>query len=560
MKKTRVIGLLLVMALATSLSAGCGQKKEANKQTDVTKTNTTGETLEPITFTMFSKDVNQNYENYESPVAKEIQKRTGVTLKMEYPVGDLDEKIGLMIASNDYPDLVYSGQEAKFIGAGAFLKLDDLIEEHGPNIKAIYGDYLKRLRYSAEDPSIYFFGSMGIDAERYTPNMAFAIQHAVVKEAGYPELKTLEQAEKVIQDYIDKYPTINDQPTIGLSLTADDWRWQCSLGNMAAFVAGLPDDGNWYVNPDTYEATYRFTLDNHKEYYRWLNHMNDIGLLDPDALTQKYDQYAAKISSGRVLALNDQLWEYNEPELALRTAGMDERQYGEYPVQLDETYTCADYADYGYSVSYGIGISKNCKDPVRAVQFIDWMCTDEAQILNNWGIEGVHYTIENGKRVRSEEEIYARNTDREYSRRTGIGVYGYPFPQRGDGLLDPTGQTYTIRDDEEIVNSYSEIEKEVLNAYGARIWKDLYPTKDEVPKQVWGQAWGIPIPQDGDLAVIVQKCLDATQAGLPKVVLASPEQFDASWDDLQQQLKDVGVERANVEFTKLVEARMDLWK
>ena len=61
-------------------------------------------------------------------------------------------------------------------------------------------------------------------------------------------------------------------------------------GTWAAFVTGKTDDGNWYVDPDTYEATFRFYPPDHRIYSKRLNHMNAIGLLDPEAFVQKYDQ------------------------------------------------------------------------------------------------------------------------------------------------------------------------------------------------------------------------------------------------------------------------------
>lgn len=32
-------------------------------------------------------------------------------------------------------------------------------------------------------------------------------------------------------------------------------------------------------------------------------------------------------------------------------------------------------------------------------QFLDYLASEQAQVLINWGVEGKHYVIENGKRV-----------------------------------------------------------------------------------------------------------------------------------------------------------------
>lgn len=53
-----------------------------------------------------------------------------------------------------------------------------------------------------------------------------------------------------------------------------------------------------------------------------MNHMNDIGLLDLESFVQKYDQYLAKIASGRVLGLIDQRYQFKNSEDELKAKGM----------------------------------------------------------------------------------------------------------------------------------------------------------------------------------------------------------------------------------------------
>ncbi|OPJ63538.1 ABC transporter substrate-binding protein [Clostridium oryzae] len=551
MKRNKIFSLILVTFVTASLMAGCKKSTANNEKSKNDKS--------PITLTVFSKDVNNNYEDFKSPVAKEITKATGVKLKMEYPVGgNLDQKIGLMIAGNDYPDMIYGGQE-KLIPAGAFIKLDNYINKYGKNVKALYGKYLSRLKYSKKDPSIYMLGAFGVDAQAFEPTGGVELQVRAVKEAGYPEIKTLADAEKIIKSYVAKHPKTNGQPTIGLSIIADDWRWQSAVGNMSAFTTGKPDDGQWYVNPDTKEAEYRFLNPDQKGYFKWLNHMNSIGLLDKDSFVQKYDQYTAKISSGRVVALNDQLWQYRDAQLALTSNKKYDETYGMFPAQVNDSTKCADFADAGYNPSYGIGITTSCKNPERAFKFLDWMCSDKAQILNHWGIEGKNYKVVNGKRVIPKDEMEKRVNDKNYAKETGVGVYAYPFPERGDGVKDSSGQFYTPNTEAQIAKNYNVAQKELLKKYNANTFKDLYPKANEVVQQSWGKAWGVTVPSDSDISVILNKCNDITKAGISKAVLASPSNFDKQWNAMQSQLKAAGAEKIGKEFTKLLQDRLSLW-
>ncbi|MCY9667274.1 ABC transporter substrate-binding protein [Paenibacillus alginolyticus] len=551
--------LLLLMTACTNTTqpAADGNTSKPAATTDNKGTDSKKDDIKPITFTMFSEDINQNYENMQSPVGKKITELTGVSLKIDYPVGDAKQKVSLMAASNDYPDFIYAkGDSNLIVNAGGFIDLAPLIDKYAPNLKKLYGDYMKRLRWNKDDKAIYTLGAYGVGQQQWEPATGFELQHGVVKELGYPKLRTIQDFENAIKTYKDKHPTVDGQPTIGLSLLADDWRILISVTNPAVFATGGPDDGEWYVDPKTQKAVYHFTRPEEKEYFKWLNHMNDIGLLDPESFVQKYDQYQAKISSGRVLGLIDAKWEYQQAEQALKKAGKEDQTYGLYPLTLNDSIKYHDFQDSGYSGGWGIGISKTCKDPVRAIKFLDWLATEPAQILNNWGIEGVNYKIENGKRVISPEEMEQRNKDPQYGKKTGIGVYAYPFPTYGDGVKDSTGQTYTIKSQQQIIDAYSNTDKEVLSKYNAKMWKDLYPQPSDFPVKPYGAAWQINIPQDTDAALIFQKAEDLMKKRIPEAILAKPDKFDSIWDNFMKELEQAGVHKMEDQFNKLLQDRI----
>ncbi|UUZ93445.1 hypothetical protein LJK87_01300 [Paenibacillus sp. P25] len=193
------------------------------------------------------------------------------------------------------------------------------------------------------------------------------------------------------------------------------------------------------------------------------------------------------------------------------------------------------------------------------IKFLDWLCSDEAQILNSWGIEGIHYKIENGKRVIPPDVMVARTNDPQFGKKTGIGVYGYPFPYYGDGVKDPTGQTYSIKSEQQIMDSYSAPEKEVLSKYNAKMWRDLFPKASEFPVKPWGAAWQINIPQDTDGAVIMKKLQEIVRKRVPEMIMKSPDQFDAIWDAFQNDMDKAGVHKLEAQFEGLLKDRMELW-
>lgn len=531
--------------------AGCSQETSTEGQES---------SDEPVTFTLFSADPHSQWDNMDSPVSQKVVEATGITLEAEFDVAGGEQKIPLMAASGDYPDFILpKGSASILVDAGAFIDLTDLIEEHAPNLQKIYGDYLDRLKWSTEDPSIYILPTSPVDHTYWEPGNGFMLQHDVVRELGYPDIRTVDDFEQAIRDYLEMYPEVDGQPTIGLSLLADDWRILISTTNPAFYATGAPDDGEFYIDPDTYEATMHYRRPEEKDYFRWLNHMNDSSLLDPESFVQSYDQYLAKISSGRVLGAIDADWQVADAQRALREEGKHERMFGMYPVTLSEEYKHPNFQDTGYLGGWGIGISIDCEDPVRAIKFIDFLASEEGQILQNWGIEGEHYEVIDGERVIPEEEMDRRNNSANYVRDTGIGVLKGFAPSYGDGVTDSTGQTYTIVSPDQIIEAYTDVEKEVLANYDVEMWKDLYPTKEEFPVKPWGAAYNIPVESGSQLELIMQRCLDIVKKRIPEAILASPDDFDDIWDAFMNDLEEAGVEEAEKAYTELVRERVELW-
>ncbi|WP_353626565.1 hypothetical protein [Bacillus sp. JCM 19041] len=134
-----------IMGITIMTMAACNDEGASNETTDG-----------PVTFTLFSSDPHSQWDNMQSPVSQKVIEETGVTINPEFDVNGGEQKIALMAASGDYPDFILpKGSASTLVNAGAFIDLTDLIEEHGPNLKKIYGDYFNRLKWSEEDEGIY---------------------------------------------------------------------------------------------------------------------------------------------------------------------------------------------------------------------------------------------------------------------------------------------------------------------------------------------------------------------------------------------------------------------
>jgi len=549
MKKFFVLLLIIISAVLLMLTGCRGKKRGRGDTTAGTKT--------PITFTLFNLDATEDMI-FDDPVAKRITKATGVTLKVDRPVGGDQQAIPLMIASGQYSDLIFAkGNLGLLIEAGAIISLDDLIEKRGHYIIELYGDLLPRLRNTTSDPRIYNVGTYPVHNGIWATDGTMQIQHAVLKELGFPRMRTLDDYEKTIKAYIAKYPVIKGQKTIGFSLLIDTWQWYIDLSNPSCFLLGYPDDGQWIVEQDTLRSYYKFLHPDAKLYYKWLNRMSAEGILDPESFTQKEDVWKAKIASGRVLGIAYPGWGYGDARTSLINDGMPERTYAYLPITIDERFQAASLMDPGFTGGWGIAISSNCKDPERAFEFLDWLCSEEAQILVNWGIEDVNYNVIDGIRVVPEEEQRKADTDPDYSKKTGVGRWAYPFPQRGRGYIDSTGNYITRDSPETIKKNYLPVEKETLAAYGVKMWTDFFPSTESLGISRHGQAWQYTLPPD--LNAKTAEADDYMKNALANIVLGKPENFETAWAKIIRDLHAMGIEQANDALTSQVKDKVKLW-
>jgi putative aldouronate transport system substrate-binding protein len=518
---------------------------------------TTAGTKTPITFTFYNEDASEDMP-FDDPVAIRIKGATGVTLKVDRPVGGDQQSIALMLASGQYPDLIFAkGQVTMLIEAGVVLPLDELIERRGQNLKELYGDQIVRLRNSLQDPHIYTVGTWGVKNAVWVTDGTMQVQHAVLKEFGYPKMQTLDDYERAIKAYMAKYPVINGRPTIGFSLLIDTWQWYICLSNPSCFLLGYPDDGQWVIDPNTLEAKYKFLVPEARYYYQWLNRMNAEGVLDPESFTHKEDEWQAKIASGRVLGITYPGWGYSNARTSLVNDGMPERTYAYLPITIDERYANASLKNFGYTGGWGISITKTCKDPERAFEFLDWICSEEAQVLINWGIENINYNVIDEKRFVPDEEQQKASTDPDYSKKTGVGRWIHPFPQRGNLYIDSTGNYITRDNPERIKENYLDVEKETLAAYGVEMWIDLFPSSESLGVSKHGQAWQYLLPPDMNAKLI--EADNYMKSALANLVLGKPENFDVAWQKIQQDLVRMGIENANKTMTQMINDKVELW-
>ncbi len=181
---------------------------------------------------------------------------------------------------------------------------DDLGEIYAPYIWANYQDALNSNReVSQDDGKLYGFG-MGVASSREGHQSfmySWDLRWDLYKELGYPEIKNLDDLMNVMLEMKKICPKDEDgNETYGVSVWPD---WD---GNMVMYVKalatayyGYDELGFGHYNPKTGE--FYSALDEGSPYMEMLKFFNKLyraGLLDPNSMTQTYDEAATKLKRG----------------------------------------------------------------------------------------------------------------------------------------------------------------------------------------------------------------------------------------------------------------------
>ena len=538
------LGILLVFSLLVS----CNKEK-----VDTSRPNY------PITISVFHETGNHPQPAANNPIYQYIKEKLNVTFKWDILVGDAKQKQGVMIAGGDYPDILeLRGNE--WIDAGALIPLEDLIENYAPRIKEHYKEVWEKMKSS--DGHIYYlinFGVFqGLDQNPNYDQAAFWVQKAVLKDAGYPKVATVDQFFDMISSYYSKNPTINGSPTIPFTIITHDWRI-FELWNPPNFLAGYPNEGNGIVNPETFEYKNFFTQDISKRWFKKLNELNARGLIDRTSFTDNYDQYLAKISAGRVLAQSVQGWQFMySADLANRDRGENIRTMVPLPIVFDQDISPHYRHRAIPNLLRGMGISVSAKDPVRIIRFINDLLDEEVQRTIHWGIEGKHWQ-RNGEGIpfRTEEQRAnwqndnwqtlnrARLMDDIFPKIQGSFTDGYPsdlsffFPER-EAILLP----------EDI---------ELFKAYGVTSTNELMD-KDPPPNSPWFPTWSLPPPPDGsDAQIAITRCEQTMRQRLPQMILAPPADFERLWSAYITEMNRNGIAACDSYVQEQLNQRLIDW-
>lgn len=532
-KKNKWLNVSITAALAVGVLAGCASNDGKN---NTNQTAGDDKKQEPITLTWF--DSNTKGEPFTDAIAQEITKKTGISISIQQPTGNPTEKLSLMLASGDYPDVVVMSRGDasldKYITSGAFIALDDLIEKSGPDIKEMYGDTLIKTRYK-DGKNYYLANWYGLDSD---PVFGMLMRKNLVadlapdKADGSTPLTT-DEFEALLKNFKEKNKTIDGKETVPMTMNGEN------MGANLGTFKGMWGLRTYYDNNGTLQ--YDVKDPKYREMLLYVNSLYREGLIEKEFAISKTQTWIQKLATGTVFSTPGAYWDPGNANGTLKKDGGDDNQFFPYKVVAPGTETSQ--TTFGPRSSLGwdaIAITKNNKHPEETIKLFNYLASDEGQHLLLWGKEGEQYTMVDGKRQPDPAflQSFKDNWD-DAVKKSGVRKWLW-FVKNG---LDANEQPYDMA----VKYQRSEIDEMAIKSLGDSVW-------DTAEFDNLGPDGGTPE------ALTAQKVKDIMDQSITRVIIAPSEaEANSTFDKMLADMKKAGDEKVEEIFNQKYSERMELW-
>lgn len=316
-------------------------------------------------------------------VTKKIKEDLNINIK--FITGD-DTKLNTFFAGGDMPDLltVFDSNSPVVQKAATWaMPLNDLVEKYDPYFnKVAAADTLNW--FQLEDGKTYGYPNYSNTQEDYDSGnipakTAFIIRKDVYEALGSPVIGTPEEFQSVMKRIKQEFPALIP---FGFNSIGEGTG---SLGDTLQDFIGVPletESGEFYDR----------NLD--EDYLTWLKTLNTVyrdGNISDDSFADDGTAFEEKVKSGKYATMlldgtpqqggNLQIYMSANPDKEYVAIDGPQSTKGNAPTLNQSGIT-------GWMINF---ISKDCKDPAKAIQIFTYLLSEEGQTLMNYGIEGETY-------------------------------------------------------------------------------------------------------------------------------------------------------------------------
>ena len=505
-KSKKVLAVLLRLVMASYLLSGCSKKSgdtttddQSSNVTkaasaDVTKAADNAASGDVVTLTgaIFLESVESNSIKSD-PVSNYIRDRFGVQFDVisDCAGNTWNEQFPTQLASDSLPDVFllvkdaatgYAGTLKKLVDAGAVACLDDypdLFKDYNadPILKAEM-DYHRN--FVSPDGKAYGF-PMYFGESNYSKGLVdtISLRWDAYEAAGKPAFKNFDELADALKKMQDAAPAdVNGDKPYAISGwfgEAQGWGdWPLIFGNQ--MMISQSSAAMQYHNEDKI-SDINYYADEKSPYYEYLKFMNksyNLGIIDPDAWTMKWDQYNTEMENGSFLYcaagwLSGQKNDIISKNLNNENAGF---VHFKAPSDYAATYS-GGFWDYGTTGTYVI--SSKCKNIEKAIELLTWISSQEGSLIMENGPEGLAWKMgSDGVPVGNDDYLQMGQFDSEGYKKYGANLYHHLKGYSDATALSKYGNvTANLRlSDAASKISLKPYEKSAMDFFGAKSFTD----------------------------------------------------------------------------------------
>ncbi|WFR56528.1 hypothetical protein QA584_23390 [Anaerocolumna sp. AGMB13025] len=458
--KKRLLGILMIMVMTVSLLSGCSKSGSGTKDSKPADSNSVGTAAETTAdetsngpkkyddvklkmLICWNGGFKTASDQYNNEVAEKIREKTGVTVEFEGIMMSETEKLNLLFASGDMPDMINApywggngGETAVIKKAGTegrLLPIEDLLPNY-PNLANAYDIGVVSQSYLENDLDYKYFGGHRYILPQETPgddNGVTNWAYGVFVRGDVPAALGIDP--KSIKTKDDMY---------NFMVKAKEHGFKDVNGNdciVATTYHNGWDSSGYSINfADKKFSNYRKQADGTYTFLAltddWVNRdlftwkLVNQGLLDVECFKQTDAQADEKVGNGTALFASAQYGSVinstkltglysSHPELRYIPVGPMTYKDGQPLVQLEQN---------GRAGSPAIIFPTSCSNIEAALTYLDYVNSEEGARLCQYGIEGDTYAMNSDGKPRLNSEILARKAAGDSSvddelREKGIG-------------------------------------------------------------------------------------------------------------------------------------------
>lgn len=426
----KLISLLLVLVMATSLFVGCGDKEKEKAAADVDGVSETsedkkqedakddeGEAIvdEPYKLSFMLTTHTGEPMSEDSPVQKAIEAYTNTDLELLWvPNATYDDKMNITFASGELPTLMLLPKKtSSVINAarnGAFWDLGPYLKDY-PNLSQANEQVLNNISI---DGGVY-----GIYRARDLGRNGITFRSDWLENVGLETPKTIDDVYEVLKAFKNDDPDQNGQDdTYGMTVTKWVGPW-----NVMQTWFGAP---NKWGEDSTGKLVPDFMTDEYVEALKFFNKLYEEGLVNEDFAMMESSKWTEPYLAGKAGMVID------VADFSTSLQGKFENELGYEKDNIvwdvvgsvegpNGTYNLPFAGGYNGMIAITKDGAETEEDLRKALDFLDKMNDLDMQITMMYGLEGTGWDYVDGIIVKNPDAV---KTDFNDAAQMGTNVVG----------------------------------------------------------------------------------------------------------------------------------------